>query len=138
VSKPSAADSVPLALLELQIGQRVNSVEETPIEHFWRAGDSVKVTLTPFDTARSRTLFAAGGMWGMLRLAQTKPSGIDVRFFDPDTKIELPLPAFPATAPELGGSPRAPVQQAAQPVSATAPPVVPQNTGTKSRTRTIP
>lgn len=117
VSRPPADDSMPLALLELQLGQRLNSVEESQTEHFWRAGDSVKVILTPFDTARARTLFAAAGNWGILRMASEKPAGITVRFFDPDTKIELALPVFPATAPDLAAPSRAPVQQAAQPVA---------------------
>lgn len=114
VLKPSADDTSALALVELQLGSRVNTVEETPTEHFWRSGDSVKVVLTPFDTARSRILFASAGTWGILRLAQSKPSGIQVRFFDPDTKVEIPLPVFPATAPDLSAPPRAAQPQAAQ------------------------
>lgn len=130
VSKASADDTMPMALLELQLGQRLSSVEELDTEHSWRSGDSVKVILTPFDTARARTLFAAAGTWGIVRLAQAKPMGVRVRFFDPDTKIEVMLPVFPATAPDLAAPPRPPVQQAAQPAAtppASTPRVVPQS-----------
>ena len=103
VASPPAGDSLPLGLLELQIGARQGAIEETPLEHSWRSGDSVKVVVTPFDTARSRVLFAAGGTWAALRFAQARPAGVAVRFFEPDTKLERVLPTFPATAPELVG-----------------------------------
>ena len=121
VSRSSSMDSMPSALFELQIAERLNSVEETPLEHFWRAGDSVKVIITPFDTSRSRPLFAVAGTWGALRLAQAAPAGVSVRFFDPDTKIELMLPVFPATAPDLAAPPRAAPTQAAQAGALVAP-----------------
>jgi type VI secretion system protein ImpL len=114
VSRGSVEDTVPLALLELQLGQRLNTVEETPTEHFWRAGDSVKVVLTPFDTARARVLYASAGTWGILRLARSGIAGLQVRFFDPETKVELTLPTFPATAPDLAQPPRPVIPQAAQ------------------------
>jgi hypothetical protein len=120
VSRGLAADSLPAALLELQIGSRMNSVEETPTEHFWRAGDSVKVVLTPFDTARARTLYATAGTWGILRLVRSGAAGLQFRFFDPETKVEVPMPAFPATAPDLAQPPRA----AAPPQAALAAPTV--------------
>jgi hypothetical protein len=36
-----------------------------------------------------------------VRLAQTRPANLTVKFYHPDTKIELVLPVFPATAPEI-------------------------------------
>jgi type VI secretion system protein ImpL len=94
-------DTLPTYLLDLDIGGRQATVDESTQEHQWRAGDSLKVVLTPLDTATARTLFAAGGAWGMLRFAQNPPAGMKIRVYHPDTKIELGLPVFPATAPEI-------------------------------------
>jgi type VI secretion system protein ImpL len=134
VSAAAPTDSLPMALLELQVGARQSTVEETPSEWHWRAGDSIRVEITPFDTARSRTLFTTAGSWGALRFARSRPSGMTIRFFTPETKLERPLPAFPATAPDLLGSASRP----ATPPPAAAPrpqgaPVVPTKAAPASR-----
>jgi len=97
----SSADSLPTFLLDLDVGGRQGTIEDTPQEHMWRAGDSVKVILSPLDTAQARTLYTAGGAWAGLRFAQRPPAGVRVRVYHPDTKIELAMPVFPGSAPEI-------------------------------------
>lgn len=96
-----SADSLPTYLLDLEVGGRQATIEDTPLEHMWRAGDSVRVILSPLDTAKARTLYAAGGTWAGLRFAQRPPTGMIVRAYHPDTKIELAVPVFPGSAPEI-------------------------------------
>jgi hypothetical protein len=94
-------DTLPTYLLDLEVGGRQATLEQEPQQHFWRAGDSVKVVLSPLDTTRGHTLYAAGGAWAGLRFAQKPPVGMTVRVFHPDTKLELTVPPFPAVAPEI-------------------------------------
>ncbi len=93
-------DSVALAQVELRVGGRAVFVSEEPETALWRSGDSVSVILTPYDTSMARTLLSHGGAWGAFRLAQ-RPGRIGVRLFHPYTRLELRLPFFPATAPEI-------------------------------------
>ena len=95
------ADSLPTDEIELQIGARHVTIAETAREQRWRSGDSVTVVLTPFDTAKAREVFAAGGAWSAFRLAQRPPENLTVKLFHPDTKMELKLPYFPITAPDI-------------------------------------
>jgi type VI secretion system protein ImpL len=94
-------DTLPTHLLDLEVGGRQATIDETGQEHVWRSGDSIKVILSPLDTASERTLYVAGGAWAALRFAQSQPAGIKVRIYHPDTKLELTVPAFPITAPEI-------------------------------------
>jgi type VI secretion system protein ImpL len=94
-------DSVPMEEVEVLIGPRrvalVDGVRDQP----WRYGDSVRVVLTPFDTAQTREVFAAGGNWSALRFAQRPPPNLTVTLFHPDTKMEVRVPYFPITAPDI-------------------------------------
>lgn len=94
-------DTLPNYLLDLDIGGRLATVDESALEHSWRAGEPVKVVLSPLDTSSARTLYSAGGSWAAIRLLQAAPKGMTVRVYDPDTKLELSLPVFPAVAPEI-------------------------------------
>jgi type VI secretion system protein ImpL len=95
-------DTLPTHLLDLEVGGRQATIDEAGQEHLWRSGDSVKVILSPLDTASERTLYAAGGSWAALRFAQNQPAGIKVRIYHPDTKLELIVPRIiPITAPEI-------------------------------------
>ena len=87
--------------MDLEVGGRQATIEDTPHEHMWRARDSVKVILSPLDTTQARTLYAAGGAWAGLRFAQQPLAGMKVRVYHPDTKMELALPVFPGSAPEI-------------------------------------
>lgn len=89
------------AELELQVGGRRLPVEDVEIDESWRYGDSVKVVTPRVDTTGTRTVFATGGGWTLLRFVQQKAVNVPIRFFHPETKIELALPTFPTTAPEL-------------------------------------
>jgi type VI secretion system protein ImpL len=95
-------DTLPTHLLDLEVGGRQATIDETGQEHLWRSGDSVRVILSPLDTAQERTLYAAGGSWAALRFAQHQPAGIKVRIYHPDTKLELMVPrVIPIKAPEI-------------------------------------
>lgn len=94
------SDSV-AALLQLHVGARELTIDDSEHDESWRYGDSVTVVLTPLDTSKARPMFAARGGWALLRFAQ-QPRGLArVRFYHPDTKVGLVLPAFPTSAPEL-------------------------------------
>ena len=72
------------------------------MEHMWRSGDSVRVVLSPLDgDGTESTLYAAGGAWALLRFVSNPPEGIAVRLYHPDTKVEMPIVRFPASAPEI-------------------------------------
>jgi type VI secretion system protein ImpL len=89
------------AVLELQIAGRPLPVEDTEIDESWRYGDSLKVVTPRMDTTGTRTLFATGGGWSVLRFVQQKEVDVPIRFFHPETKTELVVPAFPTVAPEI-------------------------------------
>ena len=99
IAAPGLADTVNGAL-QVRVGARDMSIEESAQAARWSPGDSVAVTLAPFDTSSARPLLAAGGWWAALRAAQ-RPSGLSVRLYHPETKVETPLPAFPWSAPEI-------------------------------------
>lgn len=99
IAAPGIADTLN-GTLEVRVGARDMSVEESAQAVRWTPGDSVLVILAPFDTTSARPLLAAGGWWGALRAAQ-RPSGLSVRLYHPETKVETPLPAFPWSAPEI-------------------------------------
>jgi type VI secretion system protein ImpL len=94
-------DTLPNYLLDLDVGGRQATVDENAIEHLWRAGDSVKVILSPLDTSSARTLYAAGGNWAAVRFLRAAPAGMSVKAYHPETKLELQVPVFPAVAPEI-------------------------------------
>jgi hypothetical protein len=94
-------DTLPNYLLDLDIGGRQAAVDESALEHTWRAGDSVRVILSPLDTSPTRTLYAAGGNWAAVRFLRAAPQGMTVRVYHPDTKLELSVPEFPVVAPEI-------------------------------------
>lgn len=96
VSAP--ADSTVYA--ELSIAGRSHALDVLGREERWQFGDSVSVVLE--DSARTTTIFAAAGGWSALRLAQGTHQYVSLRFYHPDTKVELAFPAsFPVTAPEI-------------------------------------
>jgi type VI secretion system protein ImpL len=96
------ADTLPLNFLDLSIGGRQSILESTPAERYWRFGDSVSVVQSPLDSAgMERTLSGSGGGWALLRFLANLPEGIKVQVFHPDTKLELAVPRFPATAPDI-------------------------------------
>jgi len=90
-------------------------------EEPWRYGDSVVVGFTVRDSAEQPEFTPAGG-WSPLRYVQRHGS-VPVRFFHPDTKLELAIPVFPSSAPEIGGG------AAPRPAAATVPA---SGTGTKT------
>jgi type VI secretion system protein ImpL len=94
-------DTLPNYLLDLDIGGRQTTLDDSAIEHTWRMGDSVKVILSPLDTSSARTLYAAGGNWAAVRFVRAAPQGMTVRVYHPDTKLELSVPEFPRVAPEI-------------------------------------
>ena len=94
-------DTLPTYLLDLDIGGRQATIEETSSERVWRSGESVKIVLSPLDTAPAQTLYEARGAWAALRFAQRPPSGVTVRLYHADTKLPLVVPVFPTVAPEI-------------------------------------
>ena len=42
------------------------------------------------------------GAWAPLRYVMTHRDSVSIRFFQPDSKLELVRPAFPVTAQEIG------------------------------------
>ncbi len=95
------SDSAPMEEIEVQIGSRRVALVESAQELPWRYGDSVRVVSAPFDSARATDLFAAGGGWSVLRLAQRPPPSVTVKLYHPDSGLELPPPYFPITAPDI-------------------------------------
>jgi type VI secretion system protein ImpL len=71
-------------------------------EQPWRYGDSVHVATAVDSLGNGRPVYVRGG-WAPLRYAiGTRDSTATIRFFHPDTKIELALPStFPSVAPEI-------------------------------------
>jgi type VI secretion system protein ImpL len=71
------------------------------LEQRWRYGDSVHVA-TLVDSLGNEKAVYVRGPWAPLRYARTKrDSTATIRFFHPDTKLELMLPVFPVVAPEV-------------------------------------
>lgn len=101
VSVVPQADSVPLQEVEIQLGQHQVGMVEGSQELPWRYGDSTRVVLTRFDTVGRHDVTAIGGGWSALRLAQRPPRSLVVRLYHPDTKLELKVPYFPITAPDI-------------------------------------
>ncbi|HYC53261.1 MAG TPA: type VI secretion protein IcmF/TssM N-terminal domain-containing protein [Gemmatimonadaceae bacterium] len=100
VGATGLVDSLPSALVEVQVGRKLLGLEEAVQPVTWRSGERVSVVLTPFDTSKVRTLLDLGGPWAALRFAQ-KPGNISVKLYHPDTHAELALPVFPTAAPGL-------------------------------------
>jgi type VI secretion system protein ImpL len=71
------------------------------LEQRWRYGDSVHVA-TLVDSLGNEKAVYVRGAWAPLRYARMKrDSTATIRFFHPDTKLELMLPVFPVMAPEI-------------------------------------
>jgi hypothetical protein len=71
------------------------------LEQRWRYGDSVHVA-TAVDSLGNEKPIYVRGAWAPLRYARMpKDSTASIRFFHPDTKLELVLPVFPVMAPEI-------------------------------------
>jgi hypothetical protein len=69
-------------------------------EERWRYGDSLHVA-TRVDSLGNETPVYAGGGWAPLRHLMADSSSV-IRYFHPQTKIELVVPpVFPAVAPEI-------------------------------------
>jgi hypothetical protein len=100
VSATGLVDSMPLALVEVRIGNRQVGIEETPQAITWRSGDAISVVATPFDTTQVQTILSVSGPWAALRFAR-HPGLVRVQLFHPDTRMPMSLPAFPHTAPEI-------------------------------------
>jgi hypothetical protein len=114
---------------ELNVGGRGFVLDEIGREERWQFGDSI--TIVRDDSTATNTVFAAAGGWSVLQLAQRAKADVTLRFYHPDTKIELPFPSvFPATAPELvvAGSPR-PLGPAPSARPPRAPPVTARPSG---------
>jgi hypothetical protein len=76
-------------------------IGDEDLEQRWRYGDSVHVA-TLVDSLGNEKPVYARGPWAPLRYARMKrDSTATIRFFHPDTKLELALPVFPVTAPEI-------------------------------------
>jgi hypothetical protein len=70
-------------------------------EVHWRYGDSLHVATLVDSLGNERRQYQRGG-WAPLRhVIARADTTASIRFFHPDTKIELVLPAFPVTAPEI-------------------------------------
>ena len=70
-------------------------------EQRWRYGDSVHVTTLVDSLGNERPIYVRGA-WAPLRYVTTRrDTTASIRFFHPETKIELVLPAFPVMAPEI-------------------------------------
>ena len=93
-------DSLNTATIEVAIGSRQAALDNTALGFMWASGDKVRATLTPFDPSQARTLAAFDGPWAAFRLAQ-RASGMEVRLFHPETNMEVALPVFPVTAPDV-------------------------------------
>lgn len=90
-------DRVP-AELSLLIAETPDDAREVR----WRHGDSVQVA-TSVDSLGNGTPIYARGEWAPLRYVMARrESTSTIRFFHPETKIELLVPAmFPSVAPEI-------------------------------------
>jgi type VI secretion system protein ImpL len=91
-------------------------------EEPWRFGDSVIVGFVTTDSGDDPE-FTPGGGWSPLKYA-VRRGPVPVRFFHPDTKLELQLPIFPSSAPDIvrGAAPAAPVTPPATETKAATPP----------------
>ena len=70
-------------------------------EQRWRYGDSVHVATLVDSLGNERPIYVRGA-WAPLRYLTTKRDTTgSIRFFHPETKIELVLPVFPVMAPEI-------------------------------------
>jgi hypothetical protein len=93
-------DSLNLYTVEVGVGSRRVALDHTAHGFMWKSGEDVTVTLTPFDPSQARTLAAFDGPWSAFRFVQ-RSAGLEVKLFHPETNMEVPLPAFPITAPEI-------------------------------------
>lgn len=93
-------DSLSTGSVEVSIGSRNVALDHTAQGFSWTSGDDVMVTLTPFDPSQARTLAAFDGPWAAYRFVQ-RAAGLDVKLFHPETNMELALPVFPMTAPDV-------------------------------------
>jgi type VI secretion system protein ImpL len=100
VVEPLKNGANPLAALELRTGTRTLALDDSTHDGVWGFGEAVKVTPAPGATD-AKTTFTASGWWGLIELA-TLQHDVKIKFYHPDTKVELPLPAvFPMVAPDL-------------------------------------
>jgi type VI secretion system protein ImpL len=97
-------------------------------EEPWRYGDSVIVGFASTDSG-DEPVFTPGGGWSPLKYVM-RHGQMPVRFFHPDTKLELAVPVFPSSAPEIimGG----PARPAAAATGVTGTKTATPTTGTKT------
>jgi type VI secretion system protein ImpL len=119
-------------ILELEIAGRRLPVEDAEIDEWWRYGDSVKVETPALDTTGMRTIYATGGGWSALRFVRQKAADVPIRFYHPQTKIELVMPEFPTSAPDIIlPRPAPPPKVAPPPIRPTKPPPLRVPKGTR-------
>jgi type VI secretion system protein ImpL len=100
VVEPLKAGSNPLAALELHIGTRTLALDDSTHDGIWGFGEAVKVMPAPGATG-AKAGFTASGWWGLIELGVLQHD-VKIRYYHPDTKVELRLPSvFPMVAPDL-------------------------------------
>lgn len=100
VAAGSLLDSLNTASVDVSIGNRQFALDHTAQKAVWTSGDAVSAVLTPFDPAQARTLASFAGPWAALHFLH-RPGGMDVKLFHPETNLQLTLPVFPVSAPEI-------------------------------------
>jgi hypothetical protein len=100
VSAGALLDSLNDAALDMRIGERQASLDNTVQSFAWMSGDAISVDLSPFDGTPTRLLASYAGPWAAVRLAQ-RPAGLGITLFHPETNLPVVLPSFPVAAPEI-------------------------------------
>jgi hypothetical protein len=82
---------------ELRVGSRVVLLNDSTQSGAWSFGEPVSISASGDSTGAS---FASRGSWGLVELGSLQRQ-IRVRYYHPDTKVRIKLPAFPTVAPDI-------------------------------------
>lgn len=86
--------------LELHTGTRTLALDDSTHGGIWGFGEPVTMKPAPGATG-AKPRFTASGWWGLVELGMLQHD-VKIRYFHPDTKVEIRLPAvFPMVAPDL-------------------------------------
>jgi type VI secretion system protein ImpL len=112
---------------QLAVSGKEVPVDSVPHAVAWRYGDRFSV-MRRDSTGRARLVYASNSSWSLLQM----PKQASVRFFHPDSRVELTPPAiYPTAAPDIvGAKPAAPV---AAPAGSTKAPAATKAGSTKVR-----
>jgi hypothetical protein len=95
--KDSASDRM------LEVGGQGLAIGRDEHEEEWRFGENFVLMRGVAGSSEMKPEFTAADGWSALQFALQQPAltGIRLRFFHPDTKLELTVPSFPSSAPAI-------------------------------------